>query len=167
MARVTVEDCLKRIPNRFFLVHAATKRVRQLREGSERLIDAPDNEDIVTALREIAAGKVFMAGDFRESGGSGAEESVFAETPEKEADTAEGASGEVSGGISHDVSHDVSGDVSNDVSGEASAEETSAGETSGEVPGDPSGDTDADPSGDAAGDSPGDAGRTDEPKISE
>ena len=60
MARVTVEDCLKRIPNRFFLVHAAAKRVRQLREGSERLIDAPDNEDIVCALREIAAGKVFV-----------------------------------------------------------------------------------------------------------
>ncbi len=60
MARVTVEDCLKRIPNRFFLVHAAAKRVRQLREGSERLIDAPENEDIVAALREIAAGKVFV-----------------------------------------------------------------------------------------------------------
>jgi DNA-directed RNA polymerase subunit omega len=60
MARVTVEDCLKRIPNRFFLVHATAKRVRQLREGSERLIDAPDNEDIVAALREIAAGKVFV-----------------------------------------------------------------------------------------------------------
>lgn len=60
MARVTVEDCLKRIPNRFFLVHAATKRVRQLREGSDRLVKARDNEDVVAALREIAAGKVFV-----------------------------------------------------------------------------------------------------------
>ncbi|MFP4159357.1 MAG: DNA-directed RNA polymerase subunit omega [Desulfobacterales bacterium] len=60
MARVTVEDCLKRIPNRFFLVHAAAKRVRQLRDGAERLVYAPDNEDIVAALREIAAGKVFV-----------------------------------------------------------------------------------------------------------
>ena len=60
MARVTVEDCLKRIPNRFFLVHAAAKRVRQLREGTDRLVKAPDNEDIVVALREIAAGKVFV-----------------------------------------------------------------------------------------------------------
>ncbi len=66
MARVTVEDCLKRIPNRFFLVHAATKRVRQLREGSERLVKSPGNEDIVTALREIAAGKVFVTQDFTE-----------------------------------------------------------------------------------------------------
>lgn len=60
MARVTIEDCLKRIPNRFFLVHVATKRVRQLNEGAERLIQNRDNEDVVTALREIATGKVFI-----------------------------------------------------------------------------------------------------------
>lgn len=60
MARVTVEDCLKRVPNRFFLVHIATKRVRQLNEGAPRLIEHSENEDVVTALREIAAGKVFI-----------------------------------------------------------------------------------------------------------
>jgi DNA-directed RNA polymerase subunit omega len=60
MARVTIEDCLKRIPNRFFLVHVATKRVRQLLEGSPRLVKSMNNEDVVTALREIAAGKVFI-----------------------------------------------------------------------------------------------------------
>jgi len=60
MARVTIEDCLKRIPNRFFLVHVATKRVRQLNEGADRLIKNKGNEDVVTALREIAAGKVFI-----------------------------------------------------------------------------------------------------------
>lgn len=58
MARITVEDCLKRIPNRFLLVHMAAKRVRQIREGSEYLVNAPKNEDIVVSLREIAAGKV-------------------------------------------------------------------------------------------------------------
>ena len=58
MARITVEDCLKRIPNRFLLVHMAAKRVRQIREGSEYLVNSPKNEDIVVALREIAAGKV-------------------------------------------------------------------------------------------------------------
>lgn len=67
MARVTVEDCLKRIPNRFFLVHAAAKRVRQLREESDRLIDANENGDIVTALREIAAGKLFVTRHYTES----------------------------------------------------------------------------------------------------
>ena len=58
MARITVEDCLKRVPNRFVLVNMASLRVRQIREGAEYLVNAPKNEDIVVALREIAAGKV-------------------------------------------------------------------------------------------------------------
>ncbi|MGD8758369.1 MAG: DNA-directed RNA polymerase subunit omega [Deltaproteobacteria bacterium] len=58
MARVTVEDCLRRGQNRFMLVHAAAKRVRQMREGAQYLVHSPKNEDIVIALREIAAGKV-------------------------------------------------------------------------------------------------------------
>jgi len=53
-----VEDCLKRVSNRFLLVNMAAKRVRQIREGSEYLVSSPKNEDIVIALREIAAGKV-------------------------------------------------------------------------------------------------------------
>ena len=58
MARITVEDCLKRITNRFLLVNMASRRVRQIREGSEYLVSSPKNEDVVVALREIAAGKV-------------------------------------------------------------------------------------------------------------
>lgn len=58
MARVTVDDCLKQIPNRFLLVHMAARRVRQIREGSEYLLETSQNEDVVMALREIAAGKV-------------------------------------------------------------------------------------------------------------
>lgn len=57
MARVTVEDCLVRVPNRYSLVHIAAKRVRQMREGAHYLVHSPKNEDIVVALREIAAGK--------------------------------------------------------------------------------------------------------------
>ncbi len=60
MARVTVEDCLRRIPNRFMLVRTVTARVRQLREGSRYLVDSPKNEEIVIALREVAAGKVSL-----------------------------------------------------------------------------------------------------------
>ncbi|MEW5733857.1 MAG: DNA-directed RNA polymerase subunit omega [Thermodesulfobacteriota bacterium] len=60
MARITIEDCLKRVPNRFLLVHMAAKRVRQMREGSEYLVSSPKNEDIVVALREIAADKVYL-----------------------------------------------------------------------------------------------------------
>jgi len=60
LARITIEDCLKRVPNRFFLVHMAAKRVRQIREGHEYLVSSPKNEDIVVSLREIAAGKVLL-----------------------------------------------------------------------------------------------------------
>ena len=79
MARVTVEDCLKRVPNRFFLVHIATKRVRQLNEGAPRLIEHSENEDVVTALREIAAGKVFI----KEEETSPPEKANAPEKPEK------------------------------------------------------------------------------------
>ncbi len=58
MARITIEDCLEKIPSRFQLVHMAAKRVRQIREGSEYLVSSPKNEDIVVALREIAADRV-------------------------------------------------------------------------------------------------------------
>jgi DNA-directed RNA polymerase subunit omega len=58
VARITVEDCLKRVNSRFRLVHMAARRVRQIREGSEYLVSSPKNEDIVVALRETAAGKV-------------------------------------------------------------------------------------------------------------
>lgn len=60
MARITIEDCLNRVPNRFVLVHMVANRVRQIREGSEYLVSSPKNEDIVVALREIAATKVHL-----------------------------------------------------------------------------------------------------------
>jgi DNA-directed RNA polymerase subunit omega len=57
MARVTVEDCLEKVNNRFALVHLAARRVRQLVRGSQRLVPSK-NKDVVTSLREIAADKV-------------------------------------------------------------------------------------------------------------
>ena len=60
MARVTIEDCLKNVPSRFALVHMAAQRVRQIKEGSDFLVKASKNEDVVTALREIAANKVVI-----------------------------------------------------------------------------------------------------------
>lgn len=57
MARVTVEDCLRFVRNRYELVHLCTKRTRQLFRGADRLVQCKNNE-VVTALREIAAGKV-------------------------------------------------------------------------------------------------------------
>lgn len=57
MARVTVEDCLEEVSNRFELVLAAARRAKQLLKGARPLVDS-DNKEVVTALREIAAGKV-------------------------------------------------------------------------------------------------------------
>ncbi|MDY0300622.1 MAG: DNA-directed RNA polymerase subunit omega [Trichlorobacter sp.] len=58
MARVTVEDCLQQINNRFTLVVMTSKRVKQLYKGASPLIDPRNNRHVVTALREIAAAKI-------------------------------------------------------------------------------------------------------------
>lgn len=57
MARITVEDCLKYVPSRFDLVYLVVERVKQLRKKATPLVQCK-NKEIVTALREIAAGKV-------------------------------------------------------------------------------------------------------------
>ena len=57
MARITVEDCLKRVESRFELVILAGRRAKMLMKGAKPLIER-DNRSVVTALREIAAGKV-------------------------------------------------------------------------------------------------------------
>jgi len=57
MARITIEDCLEKVENRYELVHLTAKRVKQLRNGADELVRSK-NKDVVTALREIAAGKV-------------------------------------------------------------------------------------------------------------
>jgi DNA-directed RNA polymerase subunit omega len=58
MARVTVDDCLHKIPNRFQMTLAATYRARQIASGATPLVDAERDKPTVVALREIAAGKV-------------------------------------------------------------------------------------------------------------
>jgi DNA-directed RNA polymerase subunit omega len=59
MARITIEDGLKKGYNKFVLVHLAAKRAVQLKKGKEPLVDC-DNREIVAALREIEAGRVIM-----------------------------------------------------------------------------------------------------------
>jgi DNA-directed RNA polymerase subunit omega len=58
MARITVDDCLKRITNRFHLTLAATYRARQLCAGASPMVEPNRDKATVIALREIAAGKV-------------------------------------------------------------------------------------------------------------
>jgi DNA-directed RNA polymerase subunit omega len=58
MARVTVEDCMRQLDNRFSLVVLATKRSRQLMAGARPIVENSRNKSTVVALREIATGKV-------------------------------------------------------------------------------------------------------------
>jgi DNA-directed RNA polymerase subunit omega len=58
MARITVEDCLLKIPNRFELVIVAARRAKDLLKGARPLVQS-ENKEIVTALREVAAGRVW------------------------------------------------------------------------------------------------------------
>jgi DNA-directed RNA polymerase subunit omega len=61
MARITVEDCLDNVKNRFDLVLLATKRARQLENGVQPLVDRENDKSTVIALREIGAGLVTYA----------------------------------------------------------------------------------------------------------
>jgi len=87
MARITVEDCLKKIDNRFGLIHLAAKRVRQLRKGAEPLVVCK-NKDVVVALREIAAGHVFRADNGKDDYSAVNNENIVPEALPKEADEA-------------------------------------------------------------------------------
>lgn len=58
MARITVEDCLKRIPNRFEMALCATYRARMLAQGHTPKVEAGKDKPTVTALREIASGEI-------------------------------------------------------------------------------------------------------------
>ncbi len=58
MARITIEDCTRLVPNRFHLVQMAAIRAKQLKKGATPLVQGEDNKEVVVALREIAAGCV-------------------------------------------------------------------------------------------------------------
>ena len=92
MARITVEDCLKTGYNKFMLVHLAAKRVIQFRKGKEPLLTTT-NREIVTALREIAAGKIKMRENSNLIEDNGAEKDLIgddlgeeSESPDKQDD---------------------------------------------------------------------------------
>lgn len=67
MARVTVEDCLDLVDNRFALVLLAAKRARQLMAGARQVVDTSKNKPPVVALREVATGKVRFDRDVRQA----------------------------------------------------------------------------------------------------
>ena len=58
MARITIEDCTKCVPNRFHLVQMAAIRTKQLKRGAKALVQSEENKEVVVSLREIAAGYI-------------------------------------------------------------------------------------------------------------
>ncbi len=58
MARITIEDCMEQVPNRFQLVRMASIRAKQLKKGARPLLTSEENKEVVMSLREIAAGLV-------------------------------------------------------------------------------------------------------------
>ncbi len=58
MARITIEDCTERVPNRFHLVQMAAIRTKQLKKGARTLVQSEENKPVVISLREIAAGYI-------------------------------------------------------------------------------------------------------------
>jgi len=60
MARVTIEDCIEKVPSRFTLIHLASQRSKQILRGARPFVES-NNKPVVVALREIAAGFVTIA----------------------------------------------------------------------------------------------------------
>jgi DNA-directed RNA polymerase subunit omega len=65
MARITVEDCTEKVRNRFHLVQMAAIRTKQLKKGARALVQTEENKEVVTSLREIAAG--YIQADYPET----------------------------------------------------------------------------------------------------
>jgi DNA-directed RNA polymerase subunit omega len=83
MARVTVEDCVLRVPNRFDLVMVAAQRAREVSAGSQLTIERDNDKNPVVALREIADGTV-NTGDLSNSVVTGLQKHVENDEPEEE-----------------------------------------------------------------------------------
>jgi DNA-directed RNA polymerase subunit omega len=85
MARITIEDCIEKVPNRFQLVQMTAIRAKQLKKGATPLVRTEENKAVVTALREIAAG--LISPDYPDEGPSadeavaGAPEAATGEPP--------------------------------------------------------------------------------------
>ncbi len=77
MARITIEDCLVNEENRFSLVRLAAKRAKQLYTGAKAVTDTKGNRPVVSALREIAAGKVTFPRNRVADGENGSDDSLI------------------------------------------------------------------------------------------
>lgn len=66
MARISIQDCLNQVHNRFALVHLVSERAKQLLKGSIALIEC-DNKEVVTSLREVSSSAITLAKELDET----------------------------------------------------------------------------------------------------
>ena len=110
MARVTVEDCLENVANRFELVLVSSKRARQIASGKESMVEEENDKPTVIALREIAEG--FVTADILEESEE-AEEEILAE--DMEAAAAEMSTSPVDEAVAEQTQAPAAAPVSDDV----------------------------------------------------
>ncbi len=134
MARVTVEDCVTRVPNRFELVLLATQRSRQLSGGAELTVERENDRNPVIALREIA-GETVVVDDLRQSLITSLQKRVEIEGPEDDGMEILAAAGkewaEVSGGDS--IGTEPTGKTTAAAQAETDAEPIPTAETAAEA----------------------------------
>jgi DNA-directed RNA polymerase subunit omega len=141
MARVTVEDCVTKIPNRFNLVLLAAQRAREISTGGELTVERDNDKNPVVALREIAEGSIDLD-NVRQALISGLQKHVETEEPEDDAMELLAADTNVAGVPYEATTEGVEaeegeGEVASegeeeDVSAEGGAEEGGAGNTQGD-----------------------------------
>ena len=85
MARITIEDCIEKVPNRFELVQMAAIRAKQLKKGALPLLKGEENKEVVMSLREIAAG--YVSPDHGDASVPEAAADAPAEAPTADAET--------------------------------------------------------------------------------
>jgi len=130
MARVTVEDCVVRIPNRFELVLLAAQRAREMAQGQQPTLDRDNDKNPVVALREIAAESVPIDG-LQTSLIKGMQKHVEIDEPEEDQDIEIGAQG--AWPVDIGAAADIDGA---DVDGEGEEAEAEEAEAEDEIPDD-------------------------------
>ena len=120
MARVTVEDCIVKIPNRFKLVLLASQRARDLSAGAEETVERENDKNPVVALREIADETISL-GELDESLVSGLQKYVEIDEPEDDSMAILAAAEKEWAGVTSDSPEDADGVTVVDAKGEAEA----------------------------------------------
>lgn len=131
MARVTVEDCVVKIPNRFNLVLLAGQRAREISAGGELTLERDNDKNPVVALREIAEGSIDLD-NVRQSLISSLQKHVETEEPEDDAMELLAQDSNVAGvpyeAIAEGIEDETTEEGADDVAGDESADEGKTGE---------------------------------------